>query len=553
MQLHLRDLIHLFISDSRLLKRIEKILFLIILLILILSAVQKEFQLFEEVDLAGDFTPAEMPEFSVENWYSGVYQANLDQYLNDNNGFNHFLIRLNNQIDYSFYKYIHADGVIQGKDKELFEYDYIRSYTGLDYLGEDLIDRKIRQLKFLQNYLKDSLNIDLVFVLEPGKASFYPELIPEKYLRNKKPINNYREIINKGNAYGVKYINLNKWFTQLKQSAPYPLYPQHGTHWSIYGMSLAADSLLKYIEHTRNISLREVYIDSMLIEKKARRPDYDMADAMNLLFRLKEKKPLAYPVYRFEEDVANKDFPMVLTVGDSYYWNIYNTRIPHEVFKNEPYYYFGKLVYPDYYHDPTFVKDLNIREEVEKQDMILLMTTERFLHKFDWHFVDRLYSIYGVSSAYEKVYEEIFSIVSNDDWFSATIDKAKSRNVSLEEMLMIDGKYLFQKNDPLNYAIYFGVSDYENLIRLDEAWLDEIHIKAKEKNIRPEEMIRMDAEYMLSENNPVAYQKYLSIQRNKEIILNDTVLLNETKKEAAYYFKSLESMLKVKAEQMMNQ
>lgn len=516
-----------------------------------LSAVQKEFGIFPEMKLFGSFTPAEKPEFTIESWYSGDYQTSLDKYLNDNNGFNHFLIRLNNQIDYSFYHYIHAEGVIRGKEKELFEYDYIRSYTGVDYIGSKLMDIKIRKMKFLQTFLKDSLNIDFLFVLEPGKASFYPELIPDKYLKKSQPTNNYKEIVNLVNKYEVDYIDFNKWFTKLKPNAIHPLYPAHGTHWSIYGMSQAADSLLSYIKHRRNLKLRDVYVDSYSIEKKARRPDYDMAAAMNLLFRLKEKKPLAYPVYRFEEHKEDNDYPMVLAVGDSYYWNFYNTRIPHNVFKNQPYYYFGKLVYPDHYNKPTFVKDLDLQAEIEKQDVILLMTTERFLYKFDWDLIDKMYSIYGPSSSYETVYSKIFSITSNDDWFATILKKAKRRNLSVEDMLMVDGKFLFSTDDPESYALNFAVEDYENTIRNDKKWLDKVEDKAIENNVSVEEMIFQDAEYLLFMNNPDVYQKYKTIQANEIVILNDSVLLEQTKKEAAYYYKTFEEMLRIKAEQMV--
>ena len=33
------------------------------------------------------------------------------------------------------------------------------------------------------------------------------------------------------------------------------MYPKYGTHWNHYGMSLGMDTILKYIEKKRNISL----------------------------------------------------------------------------------------------------------------------------------------------------------------------------------------------------------------------------------------------------------------------------------------------------------
>ena len=37
-------------------------------------------------------------------------------------------------------------------------------------------------------------------------------------------------------------------FLNEKESLPYPLYSKNGTHWSYYGMCLAADTLIRFIE-----------------------------------------------------------------------------------------------------------------------------------------------------------------------------------------------------------------------------------------------------------------------------------------------------------------
>jgi hypothetical protein len=242
---------------------------------------------------------------------------------------------------------------------------------------------------------------------------------------------------------------------------------------------------------------------------------------------------------------------MVLVVGDSYYWNIVNTRIPAELFRNEAFWYFGKLVYPEFYAHPTYVKDLNVREEVEKQDVILLMTTERFLYKSDWNFIDALYSIYGVSSEYDRTYDYASQITINDEWFSMIIGKAKRQHLKVEEMLELDARFTYHEQEPQNYAVYYGVSEMESRIKKDKEWLESVRQKAAESNTPIDDMIRIDAEYMLSTTNPEAYQTYLRIQKNRKAILNDSTLAGETKKDAAYFLLDFEEMLYIKAEQMM--
>ncbi len=527
-------------------------MYALVIVIMLLSALQKEFHFVRETELDGDFIPAEQPIFNWQGWIKGDFQSRLDQYLNDNNGFNHFLIRLNNQLDYSLFRYIHADGVVKGKNGQLFEYDYIRSYTGLDYLGEMFIDKKMRRLKFLQDHLKDSLDIDFIFVLEPGKASFYPEHIPDKYLKLKRKLNNYRTILAKAEEYGVNYIDLNEWFTQLKPRASYPMYGQYGTHWSPYGMSFAADSLLTLIAQTRNIQLREVTIDSFMVEDRARTPDYDMAAAMNLMFRLKDNEPLAYPVFRFGEHTEGTDYPNVLVVGDSYYWNIFNTGIPRDIFKSEAFWYFGHLVYPEYYFQPTYVEDLDVQAEIEKQDVILLMTTERFLYKFDWQLIDRLYAIYGVTSRFDRTYDYAWKITSDNEWFASLVQKSRKEKMPLDSILYMNARYTYWEQEPANYTVYYGLSELEEKIRQDQEWMEKVARKAKENNVPLETMIRQDAAYVLSTESPDAYTLYKSINDNIQTFLNDSLQVSEIEREAAYYRISFDEMLYIKAEKMLD-
>jgi hypothetical protein len=301
---------------------------------------------------------------------------------------------------------------------------------------------------------------------------------------------------------------------------------------------------------TRDIHLRDVTIDSFQVEHSARTPDYDMAGAMNLMFRLKDREPLAYPVYRFGEKQAGMSFPMVLVVGDSYYWNIFNTGIPREVFGNEAFWYFGRLVYPDFYYQPTYTENLDIRAEIEKQDVILLMTTERFLYKFDWSLTDKLYSIWGKISAYDKVDDYASQITGNDEWFAMIIKKAAMKGISVEEMLYLDAKYVYREQEPENYMVFYGIRELEAQIRKDPDWMKEITAKAREKAISLEEMIRIDAEYMLSTNHPKAYSNYVRIRDMKETILKDSLLSLQTRREAAYFRMEYEEMLQIKAENM---
>ncbi len=527
----------------------EKILVLLIVLVLVLPAIQKEYPLIIIKELDGDFILAEKPAFSWKDWYDGKYQTDFDKYLEGHIGFRNFLVRLTNQIDYGLYRDPHAEGVVVGKNDQLFESDYIRAYTGGDFIGETNIDKKIRMLKFIQQHLKKEINIDLILVFEPGKGSFYPEYIPDRYFLNAKPNTNYKCFVQKAKDYNVKYIDFNSFFLAIKGKTEYPLYAQYGTHWSIYGMSIAADSIIKYIEHIRKIDMPEAFIDSFQVETRSRRPDYDVGKTLNLMWQLNEKQSLAYPVYRFEKN-QEKNKPMVLAVADSYYWNIFNTRIPQNLFSNEDYWYFYSKVYPDTYSNPVFVGDLDLKEEIEKQDVILLMVTERFLYKFGWNFIEDAYSLYGEASEYDKVHKYKCDIWNYSEWFNSVIEKAEDRNLTLEEWLEVEAEYIYSQGDIDGFLTYKGPKHFEENIRRSPDWFGSFEIKAAEKNISVDKLIVKESENIFKINHPKAAARYYDIENSKLIILNDSTLLENAKLFADKYFLTKEESLQILAEKL---
>ncbi|MBW6460852.1 MAG: hypothetical protein K0B08_09780 [Bacteroidales bacterium] len=510
-------------------KIVQHTIFMLILVMISLPLLQMRFRFVKEKPLFGAFVPAGRADFNRNNWNSGAYQEQVENYLKDHLGFRNFMVRLQNQLDFSLFRKANAEGAIVGKSGQLYEYDYIRAWLAIDYPGDAFVNRKLNRTRYVQEYLKREKGIDLVVVFEPGKASYYPEFIPDRFARQKSGPSTYEIFIRKARDIGVDFIDLQAYFMQLKPDSKFPLFPRHGTHWSVYGSKFAADSLVPFIENRRNITMPKYRSDSLVISSQPWDSDDDVLKTMNLLCPLKGEK-LAYPVFVFDT-LSGGDRPMVLPVADSYYWNIFNTRLPAYLFANETYWYFNSLVYPDFYYRPVYTADIDLQEETEKQDIIFLMVTERFLYRFDWTFIDRLYALYTPDWLKDPVYDNINAIMRNDELFDGIIEKAQHKGISLEAALQMEGRYMIYNNNRTEFMIRFGPEHFKRIISQDPGWMKHIREKAAGQGVAVEETLLKDALYIFEQEYPVLYEMNRDIEELKErISAGDSILL-----EAAQY------------------
>ena len=121
---------------------IKNILFSAVVLLMSLPIIQSKLELFEIEPLHGAITKLEEPHFTISSWLDGSYQKKQQDYLNENFGFRDVFVRLHNDLDFRLYNEINAKNVILGKDNYLFEENYILTYKGLDFIGEQKIEKK---------------------------------------------------------------------------------------------------------------------------------------------------------------------------------------------------------------------------------------------------------------------------------------------------------------------------------------------------------------------------------------------------------------------------
>lgn len=435
-------------------KKLKVSLYILIILTLVLPELQKQFHFFNIRKLKGAYILASQPsikDMKLKSWLEGDFQKKFNDAIEQHIGFRKILIRIQNQIDYSFFNISNADDIIIGKDGYLYEEKYILSLKGDDFIGNNKIKNLLLKAKFLQDTLKKN-NTDLILVYAPSKARFYPEYIPDSYKIKNNETTNFDNFIKISDELKLNYIDFNTYFTKIKDTSRYPLYSKCGTHWSNYGMLLCTDSLINYIEEVHKTKLPHIHWNGVRISNDIKSGEYDIEQTMNLLWKMPHDN-MAYPKFKVEENSENKKLNL-LSVADSYYWGIFMSGLPKKLFRKNNFWYYNKKEYPlvKGQKKPKEVQDLNLYQSIINTDVIVLLATECNLSNFSFGFIDNAYNLFkGNNITKEQLYfnneiKKIKSIIRNNKkWLEKEKLKAKKRGISIEKMINKDAIWIVKQ------------------------------------------------------------------------------------------------------------
>ncbi len=362
-------------------------------MLLCLPLIQQKLRLLSDASLYGDYNIPPTPECNKSTVWSGEFQEKYNEYYKYKAGYRNLLVKIYNQIAYSLYDEVHASNVLVGKDHQLFQDFYIDAYDGEDFVGQDRISDQCVKLKKIQDTLSKK-GIHLLVLLAPGKADFFPEYLPDKYkeILEKKLPNNYETYRKTLLAEKINLIDFNKWFLDHKNKTRYPLYPQGGTHWSMYSVAIAADTLMENMKRISGKNYSNVKMFNAEIRDTIPKNDKDLSDGMNLLFPIKAYKT-AFPIMHF--DTTGKIKPDVLTVSDSYYNNLVEVGFVKSTFSPKSYNWGSfNMAHNEFTDHWIYVSELDIQKEIEQREFVIIISTVPNLNRFGWGFIDKVYDIY---------------------------------------------------------------------------------------------------------------------------------------------------------------
>lgn len=470
----------------------KNILFIGIFLVMFLPMIQQKSEFVKVADLAGDQVIITQRAFTFKNWFDGSFQKNYDEYYDKNIGFRPLLVRTKNQIEYSLFRKANASGVVVGKKGYLFEKDYIRAYTGRDYLGDWFWNEKFRRMDLVRDTL-NSLGIEIAIVIEPGKASYYPEYIRKQQLKRALPYTNYNAILERTDSLSFPILDLNDLFVSSKELSSFPHFPKGGIHWSYSGMLDAVDTLLHFANQLTPKLIPSIIINPGEITKKLKYTDNDLVEIMNLLVS-PPHSAMHYPEFKFEV-IPDTLKPRVLTISDSFYFNILNAGITKNAFANEAFWYYSKTIYPETWSKTLTTDMIDVRMEVESMDLILIMVAERFHYKMAWNFIEDLYRSYYPDLIHNYPYEYQTNILSDFKWFDLVVKDANERGVFISNALQDHSAYMIWQDDQKG-LLKHDVGYFIMQIKKDSAWLSNVREKSESKNIPLDEQIELEALWM---------------------------------------------------------
>lgn len=333
--------------------------------------------------LSGGYEKAEKPKLTLNNWLDRGYQDSADRYVKLAEGAGPAFTRLGNQIRFSLFKSPSARFVIVGKDNFLYEENYIHTYYGEDYIGQDSISKTLDKLKFLQDTLH-RLGHELVVLLCPGKGAFYPEYIPDKLRKPETTRTNMLGYVAGLPQHHINHIDFYTWFLGQKHRSPYPLFPKYGTHWSNYAEFLVADSISHYLGALMHRPMPRMTIKKIEMSSEPQGRDDDIAQGLNLWKSL-EPYPMAYVKEKQIDTAAH--MPAGLVIADSFFWGGFGMGLNRLYFGDTDFWYYNE----DWHREtgePKKVSDLDLSKELQSHEVILIMFTDANAYRAGFGFIE---------------------------------------------------------------------------------------------------------------------------------------------------------------------
>ena len=460
--------------------------------------------------LHGAVAEVEKPKLTFDSYKDLSYQSQLENYAAAHFGFREPVIRIYNQYLWSCFRKTYAAEVVVGRDKWLYGKKSLNDYchrVAYEYAedNEALVQKFEKELALLKKVqlLLDKHGTKLFVLICPNKDDVYPEHHPKHGVARgdgMRAIDYYPKAFEEN---GINFLDVHTWFQQIKDTVSYPLFTHSGMHWSNIACAYASDSIFRYMEQLTGKNMPNISYGSKY-QADPIYPDRDLEQTMNLLWKI---KPLDY--YYVHIDVVPDSTAQklnLITIGDSFFWNMYYSLPMDKFFETYRYWYYFSSVFFDPNHN--HVSQINLIEELNRADVVMISLCTTQLYEINHGFLSQ--ALIQLSSNNPDNMEEILNYIkhkmkTNSTWFESLKQKAEKQGKTLEQVMDADARYVFNQN-PGKYMMNTTVERIKNAMRDNPVWFEDLQQKALKKGKDLEQLMNDEAIYLINQN-PERYLK----------------------------------------------
>ena len=348
----------------------------------------------KKIELSGVTAGDQFEVGTLHDYFDGSAQTKFNSWIENNIWGRKGLIKIRSQILYSLFDYSPNAHVVLGKDKYLFEENYIYEELKInETLDDSHYEELISKLEKIQKLCEQS-NKELYVFITPSKAHFFKDKIPNKYIGfgHEDYEGNYNRFKRHIKDSNIKYFDSREYIEQHSGELSAPTFYSTGIHWSHPWAEKCTIAFSEYISENSKWKFGKV---TQKVEEKADgipdHPDADLYNSMNLIC-----KPSNDTYYASIDDIEEGDYPKVFVRGGSFMGQSLAEMSKKGLFYTtaylENYYYFtdGFANYGTFSDYTSYDELENIGQYLSDSDMIILEVNEAVVNDMSFGFIDYL-------------------------------------------------------------------------------------------------------------------------------------------------------------------
>lgn len=341
--------------------------------------------------LSGVTLSSALPDMSKKELLNGRLQESLNTYYAEHLPGRDFMINIRNQVIFSLFHQSPNELIILGKDKVLFEEEYVLKYEkyyppATREYTEDLCEKLVR----LQDLLS-ARGKEMYIFITPTKVRYYEEFVPDIYRQNNRfpdEPGNYEQFTDTLKNYPLHVYDSIPWINERAKTADFPLFYRTGTHWSwVLGMEVAAD-FARYLNEESRFTFPQANVAYQPTEEPVH-PDADIFKLLNLFSKPYDE---VYFQAEFLSEPRTDEGPNLFCRGGSFMEQTISPLIRNGYFKQDTYVQ-NTMIYRNCFSELTEFSDyaeMDLKQEIDQADIILLEVNEAHIPVMSFSLIDYL-------------------------------------------------------------------------------------------------------------------------------------------------------------------